>query len=290
MEAVLKNDLKDLTLNRLMQSPLGDKLQQAEQIIEKLKANYAGLYEKKDEAGITGIKAVTVITFSILRKIANGKNPSKFTREDWQDIASDVSDCVILPNDQDYSVFIFGLYERYIRYSAKMIEIVVPDTTVNAVNALADELQQKALDLQAGTITETKYIEDCLWISLEAMVKLLASTASLIGDGEKAEYVQAAASYAFEYGRLMLYGREQELVNQFIESQYQMDEELASRYADYLGELNKETEQFQTLLENAFSPDCRTAFLQSILLAKAAGVKESEILASTEDVDDFFLS
>ena len=55
------------------------------------------------------------------------------------------------------------------------------------------------------------------------MIKLLASTVSLFGDSEKTEYAQAIASYAFEYGRLMLYSREQEIVNQFLESQEQMD-------------------------------------------------------------------
>ena len=133
------------------------------------------------------------------------------------------------------------------------------------------------------------YIEDCLWISLEAMLKLLASTAALCNDQRIADFAQALTSYAFEYGRLMLYSRELEIVNQFIESQYQLDAELEQKYAAYLEDLQKESHQFYTLIDNAFAPNFRDSFLHSILLAKTAGVKEEEILSSTEDIDSFFL-
>ena len=43
------------------------------------------------------------------------------------------------------------------------------------------------------------------------------------------------------------------------------------------------------LVDNAFAPNFRDAFLHSVLLAKAVGVKEEEILVSTEDIDSFFL-
>lgn len=78
-------------------------------------------------------------------------------------------------------------------------------------------------------------------------------------------------------------------INQFIESQYQLDAELEQKYAAYLEDLQKEAQQFYTLIDNAFAPNFRDAFLHSILLAKAAGVKEEEILSSPEDIDSFFL-
>ena len=82
---------------------------------------------------------------------------------------------------------------------------------------------------------------------------------------------------------------EVELVTQFIEFQYRLDEELEKQYAEYLAELETQSKQFYALIDHAFDPDFRTAFLHSILLAEAAGVKESEILSSTEDIDSFFL-
>lgn len=272
-----------------MKSPLGDQIQHAMHIFDKVQTHYFALAEKQDEMGMTGIKAVTVLTFVILRKIADGKLPSQLDGQDWKEIAAVVDQYAVLADDQQYSVFIFSLYERYIRHSVQQIEGIISEETAAVINGLADELHGKADALSAGYISEVTYIEDCLWISLEAMLKLLASTAALCNDQRIADFAQALTSYAFEYGRLMLYSRELEIVNQFIESQYQLDAELEQKYAAYLEDLQKESHQFYALVDNAFAPNFRDAFLHSILLAKTVGVKEEEILSSTEDIDSFFL-
>ena len=290
MDAALEQYLKNLALDKLMKSPAGEKIQKALQTIEVLRTNVLALSGKKDELGMTGVKAATVMTFSILKKIADGKTPSDFEKEDWQSIAQDVSELAILPDGTTYSVFIFGLYERYIRYSVSQIQDVIPPETSKEILRLADELRTKAGLLKSDRISEVKYTEDCLWTSLEAMVKLLASTAALSGDMRITDFAQAVASFAFEYGRLMLYRRELELVNQYVEAQNKLDAELEQKFQSYLRDLRKATEQFYTLIDNAFSPNFQTAFLHSILLAKASGVKESEILSSTEDIDDFFMN
>ena len=124
---------------------------------------------------------------------------------------------------------------------------------------------------------------------MEAMIKLLACTATLCGDQRVADFAQAIASYAFEYGRLMLYSRELEIVNQFVESQYQLNAELEKKYTAYLEDLQRESEKFCTLIDNAFAPNFRDAFLHSVLLARTVGVKVEDILSTTKDIDSFFL-
>ena len=289
MEQALERMLKDLALDQLMKSPVGEKLQQAMQIFQTVQNHYVALVEKQDEMGMTGIKATTILTFAILKKIADGKKPSELDAQDWKDIAAAVSKYAVLNDDQQYSVFIFSLYERYIRCSVTQIEENISEKTANCIYSLADELNGKAAALSAGYISEVAYIEDCLWICLEAMIKLLACTATLYGDERVTEFTQALASYAFEYGRLMLYNRELEIVNQFIESQYQLDADLEKKYAAYLEDLQKESEKFCALIDNAFAPDFREAFLHSVRLAKAVGVKEEEILSTADDIDFFFL-
>lgn len=289
MEQTLEQFLKDLALEQLMNTPAGKQLQQAMQIFQTVQNHYFALVEKQDEMGMTGIKAITIMSFSILKKIANGKMLSELDKDDWKDIAADVSQYAVLTDDQQYSVFVFGLYESYIRNSVMQIEERITKETAAVINGLAEELHSKADALSAEYITEVAYIEDCLWISLEAMIKLLACTVALYGDQRIADFAQALASYAFEYGRLMLYSREVEIVNQFIESQYQLDAELGQKYAAYLEDLQEESKKFCVLIDNAFAPNFRDAFLHSVLLAKAAGVKEEEVLFTTEDVDSFFL-
>ena len=102
----------------------------------------------------------------------------------------------------------------------------------------------------------------------QAMLKLLASTAVLFGDNRIADFTDALTSFAFEYGRMMLYSRELELVNQYISYQYQLDEELSQKYLDYMEDLEKEADSFRALVDKAFSSDFRDTFLKSALLAK----------------------
>lgn len=289
MEKCPKNYLRGQALEKLMQTPLGEKLQKALEIIDTAEQHYFAMIEKQDELELTGIKAVVILTFAILKKIAEGKKPSAFSVADWSDVATAVSKCAILADDRQYSAFVFCLYERYIRFCVMQLEGVISAFSYDVVSALADELHEKTANLNAGNITETKYIEDCLWISLEAMLKLLASTAVLFGDNRIADFTDALTSFAFEYGRMMLYSRELELVNQYISYQYQLDEELNQKYLDYMEDLEKEADSFRALVDKAFSSDFRDTFLKSALLAKISGVTDEDILSTRENIDFFFL-
>lgn len=290
MDSYLKHRATQFSLEQLMKTPAGKKLQQALQLIQTMQERLASLSEKEEAPSVTGAKAATVLTLAVLKKIASGKSPSSFDTDDWKDLAHGVSEYAILLDGEQYSIFVFQLYETYIRASAEMIARLASHETVEAIMKLADELHSKEVLFRNGGLSEAAYTEDCLWISLEAMIKLTASAASMFCGQQAAEFAQALASCAFEYGRLMLYRKEQMLIDQFIESQYRLDEELQKQYAEYLSELEAQSKQFYALIDHAFVSDFRTAFLHSILLANAAGVKESEILSSTEDINSFFLS
>ena len=289
MEGYLKHQAAQFVLEQLMKMPAGEKLQQALQLIQTLQKHLAAMSEKEEAASVTGAKVATVLTLAVLKKIASGKSPSSFDTEDWKELGHAVSEYGILLDGEQYSIFVFQLYEKYIRASAEMIARLASPETVKAIMKLADELHSKETLFRSGALSEVTYTEDCLWISLDAMMKLIASAASMFCGQQATEFAQALASCAFEYGRLMLYRKEQALVTQFIESQHRLDEELEKQYAAYLSELEAQSKQFYALIDHAFAPDFRTAFLHSILLADAAGVKKSEILSSTEDIDSFFL-
>jgi len=289
MKEELKVYLQDLALEQLMKSPAGEKMQYAMDTFEEVQKHLYALSEKQGEETATTIKVGTIMAFAIMRKIYDGTIPADLTQEDWKDIAHAVSEYAILPDDQQYVKFVFGMYERYIRFSVAWIEGFSSEETVNAIVSLADELAYKTEQLNDEQIEEVKYIEDCLWISLEAMIKLLSAMAVRVMGEDYGAFAQALATYAFEYGRLMLYKREQEILDEFLQSQYEMDEELERKYSLFIEELEKQASQFYVLIDNAFVPDFRETFLKSILLAKAAGVEEDEILKSVEEIDEFFM-
>ena len=197
-----------------------------------------------------------------------------------------------------YSVFIFTLYADYIDASADWL-----------IGRAADEAAAKAMDkasacikelsasirfnteqLQCGELSEVDYIEGCMWISLEAMIKLLAYLLMPMIGPEFTYLTQAVAQLAFEYGRLVLLTREQKLLESYIENQRVLDEKLQAEYEEYLAELSEYSERFQGLIDAAFTPDIQNSLMRSAELARAAGVKEEELLTSIEDVDDFFLN
>ena len=66
-------------------------------------------------------------------------------------------------------------------------------------------------------------------------------------------------------------------------------EELEEKYKCYLADLDKQTAQCCSLIEQAFSANYREAFLKSMMLAQVTGAEESQILKNIEEIDDFFL-
>ena len=289
MNNELENYIKEFVIDQLINSQIGEKLQQAMHIFKEMQNQLYVLSEKDEDTKSIFIKAGTVLTFAMLKKIADGKMPGSFDKKDWQELANSVSKYAVFQDNQNYTKFVFGMYESYIRSSANYLGGNVSDDVVCAIQYLADEISQKTVLLDDGKITEVQYIDDCLWISLEAMIKLLAAMTMCLGNKEIGEFSQAFAMYAFEYGRLKLLKREQELVNHFIQSQKELSEELEKQYSAYMEALNKEAKQFYVLIDNAFVPEFREMFLHSIVLAKASGVREEEILSTIDDIDSFFL-
>ena len=195
-------------------------------------------------------------------------------------------------NDPDllrYTKFVFTLYADYINISTKSLKGVASEKSLEAITALEEDIRSKTELLRNGEIKETDYVEDCLWLSLEAMIKLLAaSLASVIGP-EFTQLTEAVSQLAFEYGRYVLLAKEQAILEAYIQHQRVLDEQLQREYDEYLAAVRESAERFRSLVDNAFSVDLHDALLQTAALAREAGVSEDELLTTMDDVDAFFL-
>ena len=192
-------------------------------------------------------------------------------------------------SEEQYSEFVFTMYADYIDISADSLPKAVSEKSVLAIKELADSIRFNSNQFRTGKLAEVDYIEGCLWISLEAMIKLLSCYLTA-GIGEEFSYfAQAASQLAFECGRIALFSKEQELVTSYIENQYQLDKELEKEWKRYIDELQMYSLKFQELIDAAFTSNIHDALVNSAALARAAGVKEEEILETTEDIDDFFM-
>ena len=284
-----EQDLQAITIDMILNKEHAKYVRQAITVFENVQKNLYALAEKGDEETLTGIKAGTIILLSVLKKMTQGKMPNTFDKDDYADIAKAVSEYVVLMDDQDYSAFVFDLYAGYIDASVKVLTLRVEKNRAESIQKLSEELRHKSEQLKNGQIKEAAYIEDCLWISLEAMIKLLSAYIGSVGGKELTNLSQAAATFTFEYGRLMLYKREQALLTEYIDKQYQLDEELSAKFEAYKAELKADSDRFNDLVSKAFEPDFASSLRNSVELAIAAGVPQEEVLDSVDKIDSFFL-
>lgn len=282
--------ITDVSIELLLSTPVGTKLGSALSMLDRLQ-EYTEAAACKADAEANSKKAATIAVFAILKKMQGGTSLSGFTQDDWKEVLAAIGDYVLLMPDREYSVFVFEMYENCIRKSLQGLVGHASPEESEAIEALADELRVQEEAFHSGAISEPAYIEECLWISLEAMFKLLsASILPHIKNDSMREFSGALADFAFEYGRLMLYRREREIITAYINAQYELDSELEQKYACYIEELKKQTEAFGNLINNAFDENFRDAFLKSVILAQMAGVKDSQILKNSEEIDEFFLN
>lgn len=278
----------NLSIDMLMSPEMKAEIDYAVSTIQK---SQEALYSlaNDDNTKLTGIKAGTVLIVSIINKVSKGKEINEFTEDDWKEISESVIDNAVLMDEMKYSKMVFLTYADYIDASALSISRFASEDRVVAIKTLSSEIRAKSEAFDRGEIAETAFIEDCMWIALEAMVKLLASTLALCSSKDFGKLSYAVSVFAFEYGRMTLYKQENEILTEYIENQRMLSDELEEKYKQYLESVEKQTKIFSELVEDAFSTDCRTRLRKSAEIAKAAGVEESEILKTKEEIDDFFM-
>ena len=282
--------IKAYSLELLKNTKAADELKRAFDIVEKVQTSLAAAMDKSDEEQLTKIKIGTILSFSVLKKIISGTAPKDFSKKDWHDIASEVNEYAICVDDKEYTVFVFDLYANYIDSSLVTIQNRISGKSADMISALSAELRDKSLQFKSEEITETAYIENRLWICLDAMIKLLSA---ILGSkfGTEAEVLTVAVStFAFEFGRFTLLKQEQELLGCYLERQHQLDDELQAEYDEYIAELNARATKFENLVHDAFSGDIGSRLKNSADLALEAGVCEDDVLKSVDDIDDFFLA
>ena len=281
--------IQELVINDFMSSPKGQKLKQALETIQSVQEGLYAMATSEDGDQLNLLKMATVFQLFFIDTLASGKKREDMTDEDWKHIAEQVYHHAILEDQQRYSEFVFARYADYIDISLKVYAGNIDEESVASIQEIADAIRRNAELMNQGEMSETDYIEDCLWLSLEAMIKLIASSLTMVIGPDFSKLTQAVSQLAFEYGRYMLYAKEQAILQKYIDNQYVLDERLEAEYKTFLAGIEAQSERFRGLLDDAFSPDLHESLMHSVALARAAGVKEEDVLKSVEDVDTFFL-
>lgn len=295
---MLADSLFEIAIDELLASPAGQKLGRAMETVAAVQHGFYALKNSDDDTSTKLLRIGTVFQlFLVDTLLAGRKRPSELSSEDWKSIANKVAKYAILSDGQSYSVFVFTLYADYIDLSVACLRNRIPEesreameSSMSSIQELSNTIRNNADCLQDKSMTETAYVESCLWLSLEGMIKLLsASLVTMIGP-EYTQLVQAVSQLAFEYGRYVLLAKEQALLDSYIQNQHILDDRLQREYEQFLIEVQENADSFQGLIDAAFSPKLHEALLQSAELARTAGVKEEELLSSIDEIDSFFMS
>lgn len=293
MDTSLKENAQGIAIDYFLKSPTGQNLQRAMTVVEDVQKKVISLYQHPEEEMLRNLKVGTILTMCVLTKMSGGQKPKDFTSEDWKEIGDKVFEYAIEMAPDQYTLLVFSMYAGYIETSANLVRehrgLKEEDESVKKIVAVAAALRDKSELFEKGEITETAYVEECLWLCLEGVMKLLSAYTTSVMPAEYGKLADAVATYAFEYGRLMLYQREQALLEAYLQNQKVLDGELQEKYRAFLQQLEKDRDQFNVLLGKAFDSDFSSLLKNSVAIARASGVSEEEILDSVEKIDDYFL-
>lgn len=283
-------DVRDITIEYLQNTKIGENLKKAMCALQNVQETAYAYVNDNSPEQLKQIRIGTVLAFSIMNKLFSGKSIKEFDEADWKEIAANVSEKAICIDPRQYSINVFSAYANYVDISVKVLKAKgISDDKCDAISALAETVRDLSDKLVKEEIPEVDYTEQCLWLMLEAMIKLIATNSSIVIGDDASEFVQSMALYAFEYGRYALYQKEQELLTLYIEHQNKFDDELRIKLEAYQNELQQRQEDFDHLISDAFDPDMASRLKSTVMIARTVGVNDSEILDSIQKVDDFFM-
>lgn len=100
-----QNDIKDLTLKLLKDTPVEGELEKAFALYEKAQKAAFSLSNIDSERDLTLTKVGTVLSLNLFGLLLGGKKPEDLTKEDWENIAKEVTDKAILMDGQSSAMY-----------------------------------------------------------------------------------------------------------------------------------------------------------------------------------------
>ncbi|MBR3201615.1 MAG: hypothetical protein IKG17_09825 [Mogibacterium sp.] len=236
------------------------------------------------------IKTATIFLVSLWSKLKQGGSVAELTRDDWNDVLGLAAEKAVTIDPQDYSLFVFDLYRQSIAFAIEPMRPNASETVIKRLEEIVSSMKEYSENLKSGSTSEIKFIEENLWLSLEAVFLVMTDRMnhSLIPK-ERQELAEAVGALIFQKFRYSHYEKELEAIDECLKSQKDLDQRLTQQVNEYIDALNAELDAFDILAEKAFDiTDFQAAFRGSIILAKT--FEAEEILETQHDIDNYFMS
>lgn len=235
------------------------------------------------------IKTATIFLISLWSKLKQGGSLSELNKDDWNNTLGHAAENAAMIDPKDYSLMVFDLYRRSIAYAIDPMRANASESVISRLEEIVALMDGYAEALDAGDMPETKFIEENLWLSLEAVFLVLTDRMShTLLPEKRQELAEAVSALVFQKIRYSHYDEELSVINECLEYQAELDQKLTERVNAYKDALNDELDEFDMLVEKAFNTsDFQMAFRGSINLAKSLGA--DELLQTEQDIDDYFI-
>lgn len=287
---ICRTTLEDLNENSLlaMLREQSKNFDSALQFIEKYLSVAENVLDR-DKADL-GIKTATIFLISLWSKIGQGGTVSDLTKDDWKDILRRAAENAATIDPQEYSLKVFDLYRRSIAFAIEPMRANASQSVIDRMEEIVSIMGDYDEALKTGDMSEVTFIEENLWLSLEAVFLVMTDRMShkLLPE-ERRELAEATGALVFQKFRYRHYEEELAVIDECLEYQSNLDKKLSERVNAYIDAMKDELDEFDALAEKAFNTsDYRAAFRGSIELAESLGAKD--ILQVQADVDDYFIS
>lgn len=235
------------------------------------------------------IKTATIFLIGLWSKVRQGGSAAELTKDDMNSALGAAFDQAVAIDPKDYTLFVFDLYKKSIAFAIPPMGLNASPSAINRLKEIVALMEESAEALESGAMPEAKFIEENLWLSLEAVFLVLTDRMNFLRiSEERRELAEAVEALVFQKIRFRVYDREVAAVNECLEYQAKLDQELTEQVNAYIDALRDELDEFDALVDKAFDPtDFRVAFAGSAELAEFLGAEE--ILKTQRDVDDYFM-
>lgn len=243
----------------------------------------------QDKADL-GIRTATIFLIGLWSKLRQGGSIEELKKDDWNSLATMAAENAIMMDPQDYSLLVFDLYRKSIAYAIGPMKENASESAVSRLEEIVSLMNGYADSLKSGDMHETKFIEENLWLSLEAVFLVMTDRMNLtLLPKERRELAEATSALLFQKIRYSLYDKELAAIDECLDYQANLDKQLTERVNAYTDALRDELDEFDALIEKAFDKaDFQAAFRGSAQLAAKTGA--DGILQTKQDIDDYFMS
>lgn len=241
-----------------------------------------------DKADLS-IKTATLFLINLWSKVRQGESLSELNTDDWNEILRRSAETAVMINPQEYSMMVFDMYRRSIALAIEPMRGTASESVIERLEEIVSLMKGYDESLKTGDITEISFIEENLWLSLEAVFLVMSDRMShkLLPE-ERKELAEAISALVFQRFRYKHYDKELAVIDECLKYQDRLDQKLAERVNDYIDSLKEELDEFDALVEKAFNAaDFQAAFRGSVSLAESLGAEG--ILRTQTDLDDYFI-